>query len=326
MSRSRRAAPALDEARAVALFAQEFERAGARGVLTGIGDDAAVLANPGARLVVTVDASVEGTHFRRSLLSLEDVGFRAFHAALSDLAAMGATPLAALSALTLPRGFSARELAALTRGQAEAASDARCPIVGGNVARAPLLSVTTTVLGRARRTLARDGARPGDECWLVGEVGLAAAGFALLERVGRGRAGVAARRCIDAWRRPRALVARGVGLLSRAHAAIDVSDGLAGDATRLAGASGCRLVLDERELRRVLPLALGSVAERLGRDPLAFALYGGEDYALVAAGPTARRPRWARPIGYFESGRGGFLEDAAGRRVRLGGGFDHLAG
>jgi len=326
MTRSRRGAPGLDEERAVALFARQFERARASGVLTGIGDDAAVLARPGSRLVVTVDASVEGTHFRRSLLSLEDVGFRAFHAALSDLAAMGATPLAALSALTLPRGFPARDLAALTRGQAEAAAGAGCPIVGGNVARAPLLSVTTTVLGRARRTLGRDGARPGDECWLVGEVGLAAAGFALLERASRGRTGAPARRCIEAWRRPRALVARGGGLLVRAHAAIDVSDGLAGDATRLASASGCRLVLDERQLRRVLDPALVTVAARLRRDPLAFALYGGEDYALVAAGNTARRPRWARPIGYFEPGTGGFLEDAAGRRGRLGGGYDHLAG
>jgi thiamine-monophosphate kinase len=326
MTRSRRSAPALDEARAVALFTRRFERSGAPAVLRGIGDDAAVLANPAAPLVLTVDASVEGTHFRRSLVSLRDVGFRAFHAALSDLAAMGAAPIAALSALTLPRGFSARDLDALARGQAEAAAGARCPIVGGNVARAPLLSLTTTVLGRARRTLARDGARPGDECWLVGGVGLAAAGFALLERGPRGRSGAEARRCIDAWRRPRALVAQGLALLSRAHASIDVSDGLAGDATRLARASGCRLVLDERKLRRVLDPALVTVAERLGRDPLALALYGGEDYALVAAGEAARRPRWARPIGHFEAGSGGFLTDAAGRRARLGGGFDHLAG
>lgn len=322
----REPAPArLDEARAVALFTRHFGRTRAAGLLRGIGDDAAVLASPRGRLVVTVDASVEGTHFRRSLLSLEDVGFRAFHAALSDLAAMGAAPVAALSALTLPRGFSARELAALTRGQAEAAETTRCPIVGGNVARAPFLSLTTTVLGRATRTLARDGARPGDECWLAGDAGLAAAGFALLERVGPGREDAPARRCIAAWRRPRALVERGVGLLSRAHAAIDVSDGLAGDATRLADASGCRLVLEEGALRAALAPALVTIAARLGRDALAFALYGGEDYALVAAGKAAQRPAWARRIGRFEAGKGGFLENAGGRRVRLGGGFDHLA-
>ncbi|HTQ08255.1 MAG TPA: thiamine-phosphate kinase [Polyangiaceae bacterium] len=325
MTGSRRPPPRFDEARAVALFSRAFGPGGARGVVRGIGDDAAVLAGSKGRLVVTVDASVEGTHFRRELVSLADVGFRAFQAALSDLAAMGATPLAALSALTLPRGFSARELAALVRGQAEAARTARCPIVGGNVARAPVLSVTTTVLGRATRTLGRDGARPHDECWLVGDVGLAAAGFAWLERSGRRRPDAASRRCVRAWRRPSALVSRGVALLSRARAAIDVSDGLAGDATRLADASGCRLVLDEPALRGALDRALVVTAARLGRDALDFALYGGEDYALVAAGSGARRPSWARRIGWFERGAGGFLETAAGRRVRLGGGFDHLA-
>jgi thiamine-monophosphate kinase len=325
MSRGRGVPRRLDEAAAVALFVQKFERKRAPGVLRGIGDDAAVLAASREPLVVTVDASVEGTHFRRSLLALEDVGFRAFHAALSDLAAMGARPLAALSALTLPRSFSARDLAALTRGQAEAAAGTRCPIVGGNVARGRVLSLTTTVLGRARRTLLRDGARPGDECWLIGDVGLAAAGFALLGRARRGRDDARALRCIAAWRRPRALVSRGLALVPLAHAAVDVSDGLAGDATRLADASGCKLILEDRAVRRALAPALLTVAARLLLDPFELALYGGEDYALVAAGVAERRPAWARRIGRFERGTGGFFETAAGQRSRLGGGFDHLA-
>src|SRR5204862_6770710 len=134
---------------------------------------------------------------------------RAFQAAASDLAAMGARPLAALSALELPKGFSKRELARLTTGQALAARECGAPVVGGNVARARRLAITTTLLGTARAPLRRDAARPGDELWLIGDVGLAALGLELLrkgsQRVGRGPG----RACVEAWRRPRALLADG---------------------------------------------------------------------------------------------------------------------
>jgi thiamine-monophosphate kinase len=129
---------------------------------------------------------------------------------------------------------------------------------------------------------------------------------------------------VRAWRRPHALIARGVALARLAHAAVDVSDGLAGDAARLAGSSGCRLVLEEAAVRHALPAALLDVARRLGKDPLELALYGGEDYALVAAGPSTARPRWARRIGRFERGRGAVLESDGERRVSLRGGFDHF--
>jgi thiamine-monophosphate kinase len=323
MKGPRRAHARFDEAGAVALFSRHFSRISGPAVALGIGDDAAVLLPPGSPLVVTVDASVEGTHFERSLLGLEDVGARAFEAALSDLAAMGARPLAALSALTLPRGFTPRELERLTRGQASASRRCRCPVIGGNVAKGPALSLTTVALGLAQRPLTRSGAKLGDDCWLVGEVGLAAAGLALLRQKSRRRS-LHLARCIDAWRRPEALLARGLALESLAHAAIDVSDGLAGDAGRLASASGCRLLLEEAPLRRALPRALVVAAAELGRDPLELALSGGEDYALVAAGPAARKPRWARRIGRFTRGRGGYLERADGSRVPLGFGFDHF--
>jgi thiamine-monophosphate kinase len=323
MKRARGASRRLDEARAVALFTRVFARPRLRDVLRGIGDDAAVLRAPGEPLVVTVDASVEDTHFRRDFATLPDIGFRAFQAAASDLAAMGARPLAAVCGLTLPRDFTAHELDALARGQAEAAKRIRCPLVGGNLARAEKLTLTTTVLGTAKHPLARDGARPGDECWLVGDVGLAAAGLELLQR-GRALRSAAERRCLAAWRRPHALIERGLALGALAHAAVDVSDGLAGDAAHLAGASGCRLVLEESAVRRALEHALVVVARKLDRDPLTFALYGGEDYALVAAAPKKRRPRWARRIGHFERGIGGYLERDDGRRVPLRGGFDHF--
>jgi thiamine-monophosphate kinase len=131
-------------------------------------------------------------------------------------------------------------------------------------------------------------------------------------------------RAIEAWRRPQALLGRGTALGAVAHAMVDVSDGLGGDATRVADASGCRLVLEEQALARALPRGLPAVARSLGRDPLDLALNGGEDYALVAAGLAGRRPRWARRIGRFEGGHGGYLERLDGREVPLSSGFDHF--
>jgi thiamine-monophosphate kinase len=330
MSREeRRAAPAFGEREAVALFARHFGRAPA-GVRVGIGDDAAVLESPRGRLVLTVDACVEGTHFERSWLELGDIGWKAFHAAASDLGAMGAKPHAALSALELPRRFDRSELTALVRGQAAAARALGCPIVGGNVARAERLALTTTLIGAAEKPLTRSGARAGDELWLVGEVGLAALGLRLLSgRIsGRKRPPAALRRAgeraLAAWRRPVALVGRGRALVGRASAAVDVSDGLAGDARHLAEASRVRVVIEAPRLSRALSPDLLALARAYDLAPLELALYGGEDYALVATGSTARRPRFARAIGRVERGQGAWLEtDHDGLRP-LGAGFDHF--
>lgn len=249
-------------------------------VLVGIGDDAAVVAAPAAPLVWTVDAAVEGVHFRRDLLSLTDLGYRATMAAASDLAAMGAAPLGLLAALVLPPWVSDADLEALARGQREAASALGTAVIGGNLARGTELSITTTALGTAARPLTRAGARPGDGIWMAGPVGLAAAGLAALEHGGAVRGAEAA---VAAWRRPLARLAEGIRAGARAHAAIDVSDGLARDAGHLARASGVRVVLHAASL---VGDELRAIAATLGRDPLALALHGGEDYALVVALPA----------------------------------------
>jgi thiamine-monophosphate kinase len=237
---------------------------------------------------------------------------------------MGARPLAALSALELPKGFSKSELGALSRGQATAARECGAPIVGGNVARASRLALTTTLLGTAEKPLCRDGARPGDEIWLIGGVGLAALGLELLRKRPRAVRRGAEQACVLAWRRPRALIADGARLAGRARAAIDVSDGLAGDLAHLASASGVRAVIEASRLEVALSPELVLVARALGRLPLDAALHGGEDYALVATGPAARRPRRAKVIGRVERGQGAVLELPTGRTTALGPGFDHL--
>ena len=293
-------------------------------------DDAAVIDSPGAPLVLTVDEQVEGTHFTRALCSLEDVGFRATMAAASDLAAMGARPLAALASWVLPVAGSAgggtararedvtdEDVERVARGQREACDRLGARVLGGNLARGPALSIATTWVGTAARPIARSGALAGDALWACGDLGLASAGFRALS------AGLVAHEAAaTAWRRPVARIDAGLAMARAAHAAIDVSDGLALDAGRLASASGVRVVLDEAALRAQLHSATIAVGAGLGVDPLDLALAGGEDYALLCASADPI-DGFAR-IGWIEAGAGCVLRGATGERA-VAGGFDHFA-
>lgn len=299
--------------------------------LVGIGDDAAVLKRIAGRTAWTVDTSVEGVHFDRRWLTAADIGARSFHAAVSDLAAMGARPVAALSSLIVPGRFRERELLELVAGQAEASRQLGCPVVGGNVSRGRELSVTTTALGALEKApLLRDGARAGDEIWLLGDAGLSAAGLrclvgGLARRRSAGASQSAIDACVGAWRRPNALVRDGRRLIGRAHAVIDVSDGLGIDAGRIAAKSGVRMVLEGARLESVLRPELIAVCRILGQDALTVAVTGGEDYALLATGAPRSRPRGARRIGRVERGAGVVLEARDGNTTDVSAaGFDHF--
>jgi thiamine-monophosphate kinase len=167
----------MDEAERIGLLARMLgARAPGRDVEVGIGDDAAVLLPPAApaRLVWTIDEQVDGTHFERALAAFHDIGWRSFMAAASDIAAMGAVPWCALSALVLPDDFGDDALAELARGQSDAAEAVDAPVVGGNLARGPALSIATTLLGTCAVPVQRGGARAGDSLWMAGVVGHAA--------------------------------------------------------------------------------------------------------------------------------------------------------
>jgi thiamine-monophosphate kinase len=314
----------MDERARIARLATMFGVPLPAGVRVGIGDDAAVLdpAVPaGAReaLVWTIDEQVEGTHFRRDFLSFEDIGWRSFMAAASDLAAMGAAPWCALGALVLPAALGDDAFEAIARGQRAASDAAGAPIVGGNLARGPVVSITTTLLGRCARPLERRGAIPGDGVWMAGRVGLAAAGLRALMKQRGSEPGLAA--AVEAWRRPVAEITAGRALETIAHAAVDVSDGLARDAGHLAAASGVALVLDEDALRA--DPQLREAAAALGVDPLDLALDGGEDYALVAASPAPLEG--FRRIGQVVAGSGVSVRGPHGECPATARGFDHFS-
>jgi thiamine-monophosphate kinase len=218
-----------------------------------------------------VDSVVEGVHFDLAVCSTADVGWKALMQALSDLAAMGATPLGALIALGVPRdrgGEAGGELAlGVTDGIAEASEGSGCPIVGGDVSSAGELVVAVTVLGTVAdggAPVARSGAQPGDVVMVTGPCGGSAAG---LRELRAGSSGADARR---SYRRPIARLREGeVARRCGAHAMIDVSDGLALDLHRLADASEVGFSLED------VPVAAGATLDE--------ALGGGEDYELLLA-------------------------------------------
>jgi len=276
-----------------------------------IGDDAAVLEAFSGAVVLSVDSAVEGVHFDLRWLSFADVGYRAFAAALSDLAAMGARPRAALVALIAPADFEDAALYAIADGIAEAQEAFGAQVAGGNLARGSELSLSTTVIGEVDgAALTRAGARVGERLYVGGRLGAAALGRELLaagsEATSPERAAAVAH-----WRRPKARLEQGRALAGVASCCIDISDGLLQDLSHLAEASGLGFAVE----LEALPLAAGLAREAaaLGLDPLELALSGGEDYELLFCGPEGLPFDWARPIGRVEVEPGLRLVDAGGR-------------
>ncbi len=262
-----------------------------RGVLLGPGDDAALLEWGKELLCLTTDMYVEGVHFDLSLLSAEGVGFRCLAGAVSDLAAMGAEPLAVVVGFGAPGGVPASVFGSLLEGILQGSTEWDIPLVGGDLVSAPVLVLGFTALGRAERgrVLLRSRAVPGDLLCVTGPLGGAAAGLALLKAARDGVEGASelassekGRAAIRAHARPRPRLGAGRVLAAAGvTAAMDVSDGLGIDAFRMARESGVRVeIASER-----VPLAPGvrEVAALLGLDPLGLALGGGEEYELLFA-------------------------------------------
>lgn len=270
------------------LLARLRERLPAAGnrVRIGSGDDAAVTV-PGGATATSVDALVEGVHFRRDTASLTQIGRKALATALSDLAAMGAEPGEAYVVVGVPPDLDEDGCIELFDGIVALAAETGTTVAGGDISRAPALTLAVTVVGHAATAahlVSRAGARPGDALVLSGEIGAAAAGLLLLQNPELATAVPAETaqqlrlRQLDPSPRlatGRALAAAGAGAM------IDISDGLGADAAHLAAASGVALRIDAT----ALPLAAGvaAVAATAGRDPLVLASSGGEDYELLAA-------------------------------------------
>jgi thiamine-monophosphate kinase len=252
------------------------EAPGLEAVLVGTGDDCTVV--HGAGIAVSVDLSIEDVHFRRPWIEPEEIGWRATAASLSDLAAVAARPLGVLVSLALPP--TDRDGERVMAGVSEAAARHGALLLGGDVARSPgPLVIDVAAIGQTGAPVLRSGARPGDEIWVTGRLGAAAAAVRTWEAGGMAEPAARA-----AFARPHARIPEARWLAERGalHALIDLSDGLAGDAGHLASASGVRILL-ELDHVPVHEAALRATGTR--REALALALGGGEDYELCFAAP-----------------------------------------
>jgi thiamine-monophosphate kinase len=283
-------------------------------LVVGIGDDAAVVApDRGSLQVLTTDALVEGVHFDRRFSSPADIGYKALAVNASDVASMGGTPRFALLSLMLPEQLLLGDLDGLFDGLLQMAAECGVALAGGNITRSPgplVLDVTAIGSVKPRKILTRGGGRPGDALYVTGQIGAAAAGLEWLRSAtprGENEAGDASStgmvrpverpsdpgmaECVVRHCRPEPRVRIGA-LLGRnraASACMDLSDGLADAVTQMAcaGATGARL---DAAAIPVHPQAAAWFSAA-GRDPVAAAMAGGDDYELLFAVPRRSRGR-----------------------------------
>lgn len=290
--------------------------------LLGPGDDAAVIRAPDGRVVVSTDVLVEGVHFRLDWSSPEQVGRKAAAVNLADIAAMGAVPTSLLVGLGCPRDTPAATAEGLAAGVWAEAGRVGAGVVGGDVVSASRVVLSVTVLGslEGRDPVTRAGARPGDVLALVGRVGWAAAGLAVLTASGPNRP-AAPLEVVDAHRVPDPPYSAGpAAALAGATAMIDISDGLLADVGHLASASG--VAADVHSAALAVPHALAEAAAAVDADPVRWLLTGGEDHALVATFPAgAALPAGWSPIGVVRAGSGVSVDGRAYSGVS---GWDHF--
>ena len=289
---------------------------GGEGVALGIGDDCALLAvPPGEQLAISTDTLVAGVHFTDPCDPFL-LGQRSLAVAVSDLAAMGATPVAFTLALTLPAGTS-DWLEAFARGLNLMAQNCRVALVGGDTTRGPL-SLTMTVFGRVPTGLAltRGGARAGDLLCVGGELGNGAGALPLVLGQRTAEAAIAEPLLAHYWS-PQPQLALGQALRGRATAALDISDGLLADCGHIALASKVGIEVE----RSRLPLSKALLAFLGQSDAEQAALSGGDDYVLAFTLPPAELPSmladgWPiHVLGQVVAGQGVTLLDADGHDI-----------
>ena len=285
----------------------------AANTIVGPGDDAAVIAAPDGRVVVSTDLLVEGKHFRRDWSAAEDVGHKAAARAFADIVAMGAIPTGLLVGFAAPPTLELDWVDGLMTGLRAECAHVDAAIIGGDVTAGEQITIALTALGdlEGRDPVTLDGARVGDVVAVCGRLGWAAAGFAVLGRGFRSPVQVVA-----AHRRPEPPYFEGPRAAQLgATSMTDVSDGLVADLGHVADASGVRIEIRAQTVD--VPARLREVGAALNVDPLVWVLAGGDDYALAATFPARTElPDPWQVIGVVTEGQGVRVD---GRRWPAGG-------
>jgi len=305
-----------------------------RGVLLGIGDDAAWVANPSRSSLVTSDLLIEGIHFDLKWTSLFDLGYKTLAVNLSDIAAMGGIPAYLILSLGIPPAFDSGDIEDFYRGIRSLAAMHGVALVGGDTNAAKLLIISVCVLGHApHRPIRRSGAKAGDDIYVTGTLGDSALALKLLKSRSLRANRDFVRYLLSRHHRPTPRITAGA-LLARerlATAMIDISDGLIQDLGHICEASGigAEIWADKLPLSRAYRKLAGRAGTR-------YALSGGEDYELLFCARKRDRARIERlhthalvaitRIGSCDSGKNGIVVlDAAGKPVETRiGGHDHF--
>ncbi len=269
--------------------------------LVGPGDDAAVVRAPDSRYVVTTDTMIEGHDFKMDWSTGFDLGFKAIASNVADVAAMGAKPTALVVAIALPGNTDISWLEAFADGLNAAITELApgAEVVGGDIARSEQVFISVTAHGdlEGREPVLRSGAKPGDVLAVAGTLGRAAAGLSILQS---GIADVisAFDDLVGIQLRPQPPISAGVTASSAgATSMLDISDGLARDAHRIAKASGVSIEIKSKDLQG-FEATLEQAAMRLGVHSSDWVRFGGEDHSLLATFPAdAVIPREFKPIG-----------------------------
>ena len=299
-------------------------------LLVDTGDDTAVWETGKARELFTTDTMVEGVHFTRETIPWHDLGWKSIASNVSDVASMGGVPAYALITLGLPPETEVKDLEALYAGMLELAGQFGVAIVGGDMVRSPVVFITVSLTGIMKdEPMLRTNARPGDLVAVTGYVGGSGAGLRLMEQFPH-ETGDAADYLRNCHRRPLPAVSAGRLLAdSGITTAMDVSDGLFDDLSKLSRASGvsARVRADRVPVNQ-------HVRRRFPDDWLELALGGGEDYVLLFAGPrpkveaaVASLGDGAAVIGEIEEGEPGHIAvmAASGEEISLAAhGWDHF--
>lgn len=254
-------------------------------VIVGIGDDTAVLVPPQKHLLTTTDCLVESVHFEFSFISPEELGAKALAVNLSDIAAMGGTPLYALVSLGIREGVSEELILKMYDGMKALASSFGVAIVGGNITKSPQkFFVDVTLIGEADKYWTRDGAKEGDWVGVTGDLGGSACGLRLLLKNNQAYPELT-RRHLKPF--PKIKEAKALLAIGGVTSAIDISDGLASELHHVAEASQVGFEVDAAQI----PFApkLEEACGEFGLDPLALALFGGEEYQLLL---TIQPEKW----------------------------------
>lgn len=305
-----------------------------RHVEVGFGDDGAVLRinKKDHRITVTTDILVEGTHFLPDIVKLKDLGYKSYEVNASDIAAMGAWPIAAFLSLGLKPEMEYDSLKDFYKGFSLAAKRHDCLILGGDTVRSEIFFISVTLVGvyeTGSKPLLRTGAKPGDRIYITGWPGESGMGFILMNEKRHGAGCQVKHPLVIRHLRPKSRVSEGMLLAhcGSTGAVIDISDGVYNELHHLSKSSGIKIAI----LLATLPVSgnLRKEARRKGMDPVQMVLFGGEDYELLftsSLNPHRIKGMFERKgircpiheIGWVEKGCGVVFLNEKGNQIPVG--------